>query len=78
MHDPLIVSIRANLVQGLFNMISDGTEAPVLFPVELRDEHTGERVYSQQHTGNTWLLAQVSGFTWHMLDSLSGQHMYDI
>ena len=60
LHEPLIVSIRKDLFQGLLDMITDGTEQPVLFPVELRDEQTGERIYSQQHTGDMWLKTQVT------------------
>lgn len=60
MNELLIVSIRKNLFQGLLDMITHATEQPVLCPAQLHEEQTGERAYSQQHTGDMWLDTQVS------------------
>ena len=53
LQQPLFVSIRKDLFQGLLDMISNGTEQPVLFPSEIRDPLTKERMYSEQYTGIT-------------------------
>ena len=57
---PLFVSIRKDVFQGLLNMISNGAQEPVLFPSEIRDPETNERMYSEQYPGDNWLRLQVS------------------
>lgn len=63
-HEPLFVSVRLNLSQTLLNMISNGTEQPVLYPELKRDPITQERLYDEQYTGDHWLHLQVLYCSW--------------
>ena len=73
--EPLIVSSRKILWQYLQTMISDTQQEPTLFPAELRDEATGERIYNEMWTADAWLQKQVgnlcctailSGMCWYI------------
>ena len=59
LQQPLYVSVRKDLFWGLLDIISTGTEQPILFPIELRDQTTQERIYREQHTGDAWLQLQA-------------------